>query len=72
MKRTRDDLYIDNTRARALTYTFQDSQVKMVNNPLQVKPLHETFAAEVSGVDFSQPISPELYMEIRAVVDRVC
>lgn len=43
----------------------------MVNATLQVKPLHPTFAAEIAGVDFSQPITPELYKEIRAVVDKV-
>ncbi|KAI9634491.1 uncharacterized protein MKK02DRAFT_16738 [Dioszegia hungarica] len=42
----------------------------MVNATLQVKPLHPTFAAEIAGVDFSQPITPELYKEIRAVVDK--
>lgn len=38
---------------------------------LRVTPLHPTFAAELSGVDFTKPISPELYAEIRGVVDKV-
>jgi len=37
---------------------------------LTVKPLHPTFAAELSGVDFTKPITPELYQQIRAIVDK--
>ena len=44
----------------------------MAIQSLQVTPLHPTFGAEVAGVDFTQPISPELYAEIRKVVDKVC
>lgn len=39
--------------------------------PFEVIPLHPTFAAEIKGVDFTQPISPELYAEIRKEVDKV-
>jgi alpha-ketoglutarate-dependent 2,4-dichlorophenoxyacetate dioxygenase len=39
---------------------------------LKVTPLHPTFAAELQGVDWSKPISPEQYKEIREVVDKVC
>ncbi|WWC64938.1 uncharacterized protein I303_107552 [Kwoniella dejecticola CBS 10117] len=35
-----------------------------------VKPLHPTFACELSGVDFSKPISPTEYAEIRKIVDK--
>ncbi|KAK1925954.1 hypothetical protein DB88DRAFT_485737 [Papiliotrema laurentii] len=42
----------------------------MAIQSLQVTPLHPTFGAEVAGVDFTQPISPELYAEIRKVVDK--
>lgn len=38
---------------------------------LKVTPLHPTFGAELSGVDFTKPVSPELYAEIRKVVDKV-
>ncbi|GFZ43458.1 hypothetical protein JCM24511_01178 [Saitozyma sp. JCM 24511] len=37
---------------------------------LKVTPLHPTFGAELSGVDFTKPVSPELYAEIRKVVDK--
>lgn len=37
----------------------------------RVVPVHPTFACELQGVDFSQPISPEQYREIREVSDKV-
>ena len=37
---------------------------------LQVKPLHPTFAAELSGVDFTKPVPPDVAAEIRKVVDK--
>ena len=33
---------------------------------LKVTPLHPTFCAEISGVDFSKPIAPEVLDEIKA------
>lgn len=39
---------------------------------LKVTPLHPTFAAELSGVDFTKPVPPETYDEIRKIVDKVC
>ena len=39
---------------------------------LKVTPLHPTFACELEGVDWSKDVSPELYQEIREVVDKVC
>jgi hypothetical protein len=38
---------------------------------LHVTPLHPTFACTLEGVDWSKPISPELYQEIRSLVDKV-
>jgi hypothetical protein len=38
---------------------------------IKVTPLHPTFGAELSGVDFTKRVSPELYAEIRKVVDKV-
>lgn len=38
---------------------------------LKVTPTHPTFACELEGVDFSKPVSPELYAEIREVCDKV-
>lgn len=38
---------------------------------LRVKPLHPTFACELDGVDWSRDVSPELYLEIRKLVDKV-
>ncbi|KAJ9613882.1 hypothetical protein H2200_002018 [Cladophialophora chaetospira] len=37
---------------------------------LRVTPLHPTFACELDGVEWDKPISPELYQEIRKLVDR--
>jgi hypothetical protein len=33
---------------------------------IQVTPLHPTFGAEVSGVDFSQQVPEEVFQELRA------
>lgn len=38
---------------------------------LKVTPLHPTFACQLEGVDWSKEVSPELYQEIRNVVDKV-
>lgn len=38
---------------------------------LEVVPLHPTFACELRGVDWSKPIPPEVYGEIREVCDKV-
>ena len=38
---------------------------------LKVTPLHPTFGCELEGVDWSKDISPELYQDIRNVVDKV-
>lgn len=37
----------------------------------EVVPLHPTFGCELKGVDWSKPISPEQYAEIRALQDKV-
>ncbi len=39
---------------------------------LKVIPLHPTFGCELQGVDWSKPVSPELYKEIREICDKVC
>ena len=38
---------------------------------LKVIPIHPTFACELEGVDWGKDIPPELYKEIREVVDQV-
>lgn len=38
---------------------------------LEVVPLHPTFACELRGVDWSEPIEPDVYAEIREVCDKV-
>ena len=38
--------------------------------PLTIKPLHPTFGAEVSGVDLTRPIAPDVREEIIAAMDR--
>ncbi|CAH0058373.1 unnamed protein product [Clonostachys solani] len=37
---------------------------------LRVTPLHPTFGCRLDGVDWSKDISPELYQEIRDIVDK--
>ena len=44
---------------------------RVSNFNLRVTPLHPTFACELEGVDWTQPISPDLYEQIRKVVDQV-
>jgi alpha-ketoglutarate-dependent 2,4-dichlorophenoxyacetate dioxygenase len=39
--------------------------------PLQLTPLHPTFAAEASGVDFSKPIPDHVFKEIRDAMNKV-
>lgn len=41
------------------------------NFGLKVTPLHPTFGCQLDGVDWSKDVSPELYKEIREVVDKV-
>ena len=36
-----------------------------------VVPLHETFACEVYGVDFSQELSPDVFDEVYQAITRV-
>lgn len=38
---------------------------------ISVKPLHSTFAAEVSGVDFSSALSDEVFQEVFKAVTKV-
>lgn len=38
---------------------------------LKCKPLHPTFAAEIEGVDFTKPISDEVFDEILAASAKV-
>lgn len=39
---------------------------------IQVTPLASTFAAEVSGVDFSGPVSLDVFAEIKQAFAQVC
>lgn len=48
----------------------------LVKNPsvfdhIKIKKLHPTFAAEISGVDFSKPLSSEVFQEVRAAIAKV-
>ena len=38
---------------------------------ISVKPLHPTFTAEVSGVDFSSPIPDDVFSEVLAALTKV-
>ncbi len=39
---------------------------------ITVKELAPTFVAEVQGVDFSKPIEPEVFQEIKDALAKVC
>lgn len=39
---------------------------------IKVKKLHPTFAAEVSGIDFSEPLTREVFAEIKQAINEVC
>ncbi len=40
-------------------------------NLIEVKELHPTFAAEITGVDFSEPLSDEVFAEIFKAITTV-
>lgn len=39
---------------------------------ITVNKLHPTFGAEISGVDFSAPVTDEVFKEILATISKVC
>ena len=45
----------------------ENSEFKII----KIEKLHETFGAQVSGVDFSSPISDEIFHEILAAITKV-
>lgn len=38
---------------------------------IQVKELHPTFGAEVSGIDFSQPVPDDVFADVLAAITKV-
>lgn len=40
-----------------------------VQSKINIKPLHPTFAAEVSGIDFTKPVPPEIIEQVQAAID---
>lgn len=44
---------------------------KEAPTPIEIIPLHPTFAAEVHGVDFSKDIPPEVFAEIKEAITKV-
>lgn len=38
---------------------------------ITVKELHSTFGAEVFGIDFSKPVPPEVFAEVKAAISKV-
>ena len=38
---------------------------------ISAKPLHPTFGAEISGVDFSSPVSEKVFEEIHKAITKV-
>jgi alpha-ketoglutarate-dependent 2,4-dichlorophenoxyacetate dioxygenase len=49
-------------------HSTDDSDFKV----LRIQKLHETFGAQISGVDFSSTISDETFDEILAAITKVC
>lgn len=47
---------------------IQESQYKHIT----VKELAPTFVAEVQGVDFSRPVEPEVFQEVKDALAKVC
>jgi alpha-ketoglutarate-dependent 2,4-dichlorophenoxyacetate dioxygenase len=45
----------------------EDSDFKII----KIEKLHETFGAQISGVDFSNPISDEIFHEILDAITKV-
>lgn len=39
---------------------------------ISVKPLHPTFAAEISGIDFKSPLSDDTFKEVYQAVTKAC
>lgn len=50
-----------------LLESTEDSDFKII----KIEKLHETFGAQISGVDFSNPISDEIFYEILAAINKV-
>ena len=50
-----------------LLHSTDDSDFKII----KVQKLHQTFGAQISGVDFSSPISEEIFDEILAAIAKV-
>jgi alpha-ketoglutarate-dependent 2,4-dichlorophenoxyacetate dioxygenase len=50
-----------------LLETTEDTDFKII----KIERLHETFGAQISGVDFSSPISDEVFHEILAAITKV-
>lgn len=50
-----------------LLHSTDDSDFKII----KVQKLHQTFGAQISGVDFSSPISEEIFDEILAAITKV-
>jgi len=38
---------------------------------IKVNPLHPTFGAEVTGIDFSKPVSDDVFREVLAAITKV-
>jgi len=39
---------------------------------IHIEPIGPTIGAEVSGVDFTKPVTPEVFAEIHKAITKVC
>lgn len=56
--------------------SISTTQVTVLDEPtfahISVKPLHPTFAAEISGIDFKSPLSDDTFKEVYQAVTKAC
>jgi alpha-ketoglutarate-dependent 2,4-dichlorophenoxyacetate dioxygenase len=48
-----------------------EQQPKTAFKQISVRKLHPTFGAQISGVDFSSPLSDEVFAEVLAAITKV-
>jgi len=54
------------------TLTEKDTKkMPSIVDQIEITPLHDTFCAEVCGVDFSKPVAPHIIKQIQDAIDEV-
>jgi alpha-ketoglutarate-dependent 2,4-dichlorophenoxyacetate dioxygenase len=55
----------------AQVFNWKANMAEIRFKHLKIKELHPTFAAEITEVDFSKPISPDVFHEIKSAMPKV-